>query len=355
MAGSDQGEKTEEPTPEKRRKAKEEGNVARSKDAGSIAASAAVLLLVGSLGPASYLNFRTYLRYCFRSVSSADIGTLSQVGRATQEAIFYITVPLAFAAAIGGIMMSALEVGLQLNLKLLQPKWSRLDPSSKIKKLFSPKNAAVMSLLTLGRVFVVAGVATYVIKGDFDKLSRLPRVALEPAIVVVLGLLSRIAIWSTLALAIMTAIDYGQAWWRREKELKMTIQEVKDEMHQQEGDPKMKGRRLQRAREIARSGLLKEIQGADVVVANPTHVAVVIRYRPEEGAPVVAAKGLDEMAQMIKEIARKHDIPVVESKELARSLHAQVKVGRRIPAELFKAVAELLAYVYRLKRKKLRA
>lgn len=346
-------EKTEEPTPEKRRKAEEEGNFAKSKDAGSIAASAAVLLVVATAGPDAFVNFQIYLRQCYHAVGNPDAGTLAMVGQLTLSIITSVTVPLAGAAALGGILMGVTEVGLRLNWKLIEPKASRLNPGPKLTKQFSPKEASVMTLLTLGRVAVIAGVAVILIRQDMDKLAQLPRVPIESSLMVVLALVGRIAFWATLALGIMSALDYGQAWLKREKGLMMSRQEIKDEMHQQEGDPKMKGRRMQRAREIARSGLLKEIKNADVVVVNPTHVAVVIRYRPEEGAPVVAAKGLDEVAQMIKQIAKDHDVPVVESKQLARSLYAQVKVGRVIPVELFTAVAELLAYVYRLKREKL--
>lgn len=352
---ADDQEKTEEPTPEKLRKAKEEGNIARSKDAGAVAATVAVLLTVGSLGGSAFANYSDYLRDTFASVERMDEGVFGQVGVSTLRMIASVTVPLAAAAALGGVLMGMAEVGIQLNWKLLEPKWSRINPAGKMKKLFSPKTASVTTLLTLSRVAVIAIVAHAVVSDEIDHFTRLPRVPLESSLVLVLGVVGRIAFWSTLALAVLSVLDYAQSWWRRMQELKMSRQEVKDESHQQEGDPKMKGRRLQRAREIARSGLLKEIQSADVVVVNPTHVAVVLRYRPEEGAPVVAAKGLDDIAQYIKQLARNHDVPVVESKALARTLYAQVKVGRQIPMELFQAVAELLAYVYRLKRQKLTA
>jgi len=350
---ADDQEKTEEPTPEKRRKAKEEGNIAKSKDAGAIAASASVLLVLAASGPTAFLNFKSYVRTCYSMVERTDAGVLEGIGRLTLENLALVTIPLAGAAALGGILMGVTEVGIQLNWKLLEPKWSRFDPSQKLKKLFSPKQAATMTMLTLGRVGVIALVALMIIDSEFDQLAQLPRVPLESALMIIIGIVGRIAFWATLALAVMSAIDYGQAWYKREQELKMSRQEVKDEMHQQEGDPKMKGRRMQRAREIARTGLVKEIKGADVVVANPTHVAVVLRYRPEEGAPVVCAKGLDDVALLIKEIAKEHDVPVVESKQLARTLYAQVKAGKQIPLELFKAVAELLAYVYRLKHQKI--
>ncbi len=352
---ADDQEKTEEPTPEKLRKAREDGNIAKSKDAGAVAASAAVLLTLGALGTTGFQNYKAYIEHSFRSVERLDTGTLGQLAVQTIQMIAFSTIPLAGAAALGGVLMGVAEVGIQLNWTLLEFKWSRLNPMGKLQKLFSPKSASIMTLLTLARVTVIGWIAAMVIESELPTLQALPRVPIDAALVSVLGIVGRIAFWATLALAVLSAADYAQSWWQRMQDLKMSRQEVKDEMQQQEGDPKMKGRRLQRAREIARSGLLKEIKRADVVVANPTHVAVVLRYRPEEGAPVVSAKGLDDIAQMIKQLARDHDVPVVESKALARALYAQVKVGRQIPMELFQAVAELLAYVYRLKRKKLTA
>ena len=352
---ADDQEKTEDPTPEKLRKAREEGNIAKSKDAGAVAASAAVLLTLSALGPVAFEDYKSYVEHSFRSIQRMDAGVLGQLATQTLHMIAVVTVPIAGAAALGGVLMGLLEVGIQLNWTLLEPKWTRLNPMGKLQKLFSPKSASIMTLLTLARVTVIDWIASMVIESELPTLQQLPRVPIDAALLAVLSIVGRIAFWSTLALAVLSAADYAQSWWQRMQDLKMSRQEIKDEMHQQEGDPKMKGRRLQRAREIARSGLLKEIKRADVVVANPTHVAVVLRYRPEEGAPVVSAKGLDDMAQIIKEMAREHNVPVVESKTLARALYAQVKVGRQIPFELFQAVAELLAYVYRLKRKKLTA
>jgi flagellar biosynthesis protein FlhB len=135
----------------------------------------------------------------------------------------------------------------------------------------------------------------------------------------------------------------------------MSRQELKDEMKQSEGDPAMKGRQRARAREMIRKGLLKQIKRSDVVIANPTHVSVALRYRAEEGAPIVTAKGVDEVALYIRELAKKHGVPIVENIPLARALNAKVKVGKTIPMELYKAAAEVLAFVYRLKARTIKA
>lgn len=167
--------------------------------------------------------------------------------------------------------------------------------------------------------------------------------------------ITRVALWSTLGLAVMTAADYGLAYFRTERDLKMSRQELKDEMHQAEGDPKIKARQRQRARELSRRNIAKEVSTASVIITNPTHIAIAIRYRAEEGAPVVAAKGYDEVALYIRKLATEAGIPIMENKPLARTLAEKVKVGRVIPADLYAAVAEVLAWVYRLKSRGLRA
>ncbi len=352
---ADQDDKTEDPSPEKRRKAREEGNIARSKDAGSVVATMAALLLISSLGASGYRAYHGYAQECFRAIGHLDQNSVGGIAAATLRALALLTLPVGLAAAVAGIAIGAAETGLMLNWTLLEPKWSRIDPLAKLGKLFSPSAAAANTTLTILRVAALAFVSIQVISRDFVALERLPRMPMEAAISVVLSMMGRIAFWSTLALALLSAADYGQSWWRLEKSLRMTRQEMKDEMHQQEGDPKMKGRIRQRARELARKGLIQEVKRADVIVANPTHFAVALRYRPEEGAPVVTAKGVDDMAQQIKKIAAENGIPIVEEKPLARALHAGVKVGRRIPMEFYQPVANLLAYVYRVKRRGLRA
>jgi flagellar biosynthesis protein FlhB len=348
-------EKTEDPTPERRRKAREEGNLARSKDAGAVAATLSVLLLLATMGPLGYLRYRAFAEDCFRVIGASNGRALDAALNGLLPTLLTLTLPVALAAALGAIVIGTAETGLYVNWSLIEPKWSRLDPVSRFPTLFAPGPAVAMTILTLLRVAAVFWVTYDIIESESTTLAKIPRMPLEQGVAVSLGILGRIAVWATGTLALMSALDYGYSFWKREKSLKMSRQELKDEMHQQEGDPRVKSRQRQRAREMLKRNIVQEVKGADVVVANPTHVAVALRYRPDEGAPMVVAKGLDEIAQYIKKVAKDHDVPVVESVQLARALHAQVKVGRRIPLEFFQTVAEILAYVYRLKRRGLRA
>ena len=211
------------------------------------------------------------------------------------------------------------------------------------------------TVLALGRVAVVGVVAYMVVEEALPTLLKLTRTPLIGAVGALGAVVSRLAIWATVALAVLTAADYGYSWWKHERDLRMSREEIKQEMKGQEGDPKVKARQRARAREMLRRGIRKEVKTADVIVTNPTHVAVAIRYRAHEGAPVVAAKGYDDVAMFIRSLAKEHGIPIIENKPLARALAEQVKAGRAIPVELYAAVAEVLAFVYRLRNRGLRA
>jgi flagellar biosynthesis protein FlhB len=355
MSEDSDAERTEEPTPERRRKAREEGNIARSKDASAIAASAAVLGLIAAAGATALGQFRGYVELSYEALAHKNLGSVETTLERTAEMILLLTLPVALAAAIGGIAIGLAESGLQWNWDLLEPKLERLDPITKLPKLFSPGPAAATTLLTLGRVAAVVFVSYKVLASETVQLARLPQMSTDAALLTSIRILGRVAFWSTGALGLLSVLDYGYSWFRIEKSLMMTRQEIKDEMQQQEGDPKIKARQRQRAREMLKRGIVQEVKRSDVIVANPTHVAVALRYRPQEGAPIVTAKGVDDIAQFIKKVAKDNNIPVVESVQLARALNAKAKVGRFIPMEFFQAVAELLAYVYRLKRRGLRA
>jgi flagellar biosynthesis protein FlhB len=351
----DDVEKSEDPTPERRRKAREDGNIARSKDSGAVVATLFVLILLGTAGELGYSHYRAFAESCFHAVGSPGSPQLSTALTSFLPTLATLVLPVGLCAATGAILIGLAETGLHVNWSSMEPKWERMDPIGRLPKLFAPGPAAVMTLLTLLRVAVVFWVTYRILSSESATLARLPRMRIDQGVSASVAILARISIWATGTLAVLSALDYGYAFWKREKGLKMSRQEIKDEMHQQEGDPRVKARQRQRAREMLKRGIVQEVKTADVVIANPTHVAVALRYRPDEGAPVVVAKGLDEIAQYIKQVARDHGVPVVESVQLARALHAQVKVGRRIPIELFQSVAEILAYVYRLKRRGLRA
>jgi flagellar biosynthesis protein FlhB len=353
VSGSDGAEKTEEATPERRRKAREEGQFARAKDTGAVAATFAVLVGLAGFGDQIAGVLSDYITYCLRNPTGLVDGNLQVLAERTAITLAVVTLPIASFAAIAAIAAGVMESGFQPRLELAAPKWKRLDPIGKLQQLFSPKQAATNTLLTLARVAAVSTVTYLVMRANFATLLKLSRAPLAASSNELMNVALRFAAWATLTLIVLSALDYIVAHFRHEKQIMMSRQEMKEEHHQQEGDPRVKARQRARGREIASKGLVKVIQQSDVIITNPTHIAVALRYKADEGAPVVNAKGYDEVAQYIKELARKHEVTIVENKPLARALAKTTRVGKVIPVELFAAVAEVLAFVYRARQRRL--
>lgn len=347
MSESDQGERTEEATPEKRKRAREQGQFPRSRDAGAVAASAAVLVSMLLMGTSYVSGVRQFSLRCFGSAETLLRGDPTRMMQELGTILLWLLLPGAIAATLGAVAIGLLESGFMFQAETVSPKWERLNPIPKLGQLFSPTQGLANMSLALLRVVAITLVTATVLRGEFPSLARLARTDLSTGVQTVLDIVLRLAAWSIVALAVMSALDFGYSWYRVNKDLMMTRQELKEEVHQQEGDPKIKGRMRARAREIARRALAKEVKRADVVIANPTHVAVALRYRPAEGAPLLTAKGFDEVALYIRQLAEENGIPIVENRPLARSIAAKVKVGRMISADLYQAVAQVLAFVYR--------
>lgn len=349
MSDSDDSEKTEEPTPEKRRKAREEGQFPRAKDSGPTVATFAALGTISFTGTLMGERLVTFAQRSFAEPFELVNGDVAIVGERLMMTIGAIVMPVLLAAMIGGTAMGFAEAGLNPRFELLAPKWERLDPLSKLTQMLSPKAALVNIVLQVGRVGALAVVVYTTVVDALPLLIRTSRAALEGAVLQVGDSVMALAVRGSLALAILAALDYGQSWFKHENQLKMSRQELKEEHHQAEGDPKVRARQRQRAREMAKHGMVQAVKEADVILANPTHVSVAIRYRAEEGAPIVAAKGYDDIALYIRELAKEHNVPIITNVPLARALAAKVKVGRHIPTEMYAAVAEVLALVYRMK------
>ncbi len=353
--GADDNEKTEDPTPERRQKARDEGQFARARDTGAVAATFAVLLLLSGMGEDILIAVREFCLHCFQDPLTLVRGDMTIVLEQTLKVLVMACVPVAVFACLAGMAAGFAEAGFHPKFELIEPKFERLEPLSKLQKLFSPKEGSVNVLLSLLRVGVVGLVAYSVLKDEFPRLAVAARGTLTMAAVQMGEVAFKVAAWCTLALGGLAAIDYAQAWWKHEQSIKMSRQELKDEMQQQEGSPQVRQRQRARAREMLKRGIRKAVKEATVIITNPTHVAVAVRYHPSEGAPVVVAKGYDDVAQHIKALAKELGVPMVENVPLARGLAEKVKVGRTIPAELYAAVAEVLAFVYRLRGRGVRA
>jgi flagellar biosynthesis protein FlhB len=349
MSDEDDSEKTEDPSPERRKQARDDGQYAKARDAGAIAATVAVLLFINGTWPDLVSALREFCLMCFHDPQLLVRGDMTVVLQQTLKVLIFACLPVSLFACAAGVAAGFAQAGFHPNFESLELKFERMDPISTLPKLFSPKEGLVNIGLGILRIGVVGGVAYLVLESEFPRLAVASRGTLLMACIQIAAVTFKVSIWCTFALGVLAVIDYAQSWWKHEQSIKMSRQELKDESKQQEGSPQIKQRQRQRGRELMKRGIRKAVKEATVIVTNPTHVAVALRYHPAEGAPVVVAKGYDEVAQHIKKLGKELGVPMVENVPLARGLAEKVRVGRVIPADFYAAVAEVLAFVFRLR------
>lgn len=347
MAADDAGERTEQPTPRRRQEAREQGHVPRSTDLTAAVVLLASLLLLNALGPGMLGRALALTRELGEAGApdGSDLGTWTLRalrGAATILAPFLLL--LAVCAALGSLIQS----GPVLAFKRAAPRLENLSIQRGLERLFSGESLArgAMGVLKMALVAVVAYVT---LRGEV--LTLLAAGAIEPGGALALAVRATFTLCLRLALLLLVLglIDYAYQRWRLESNLRMTRQEVREELKRMEGDPIIKQRRRQVQLRLLMQRLHVDVPRADVVVTNPTEYAVALRYDEQTmAAPRVLAKGRGLLAERIRQIALRHAIPVVQRPPLARALYAAVEVGQEIPATLYRAVAEVLAYVYQL-------
>jgi len=347
----DLGEKSEQPTAKRMSEARRDGNVARSSDLSSALLLSAGVLLVFVFAQDLFVGAMMIVE---RSLSPEFLGRgvrtqgVIEPLRFTFGSAARIVAPLLLLFFVIATALQFLMVGWNLTLKPLQPKFDRLSINQGIKRIIS-KRTIVKALVNVGKLIVVATIVITAIDSRLDRIVVLPVLTLPAIVLAVAQMVLEVALWAILALLIIGIIDFTYQKWQHNEELKMTKQEVKDERKSAEGDPKVKAQRFRLARQIALQRLGASVPQADVVVTNPTHYAVAIRYNADTmHAPRVVTKGVDHLAIRIRLIASANGIPIVERPPLARALYANVEPGQEIPVEQYEAVAEVLAYIYRL-------
>ena len=350
MPDDHRGDRTEAPTARRRQEAREKGQVARSMDLNASLFLLAAFLALSWLGRDLVMGLGTLERGIFARLGTVDF-SVEGVTSLTAELAFStgrILAPLFAVLLIAGLATNLLQVGFLFTGQPLMPQFSRLNPVSGLRRLFSAQSAMRLAM-SLVKVLVVAFAVWWVIRQEMDGL---PRLAGESAWGILGGISSAIfsaAMKLCAFLLALAVLDYLFQRWQHDQDLRMTKQEVKDELRRYEGDPHIRQRRLQLQRQFARERMMKAVQRADVVITNPTHLAVAIHYDSnKEGVPRVVAKGARLAALRIREIAGKAGVPIVERKPLAQALYKACKVGDWIPMELFQAVGEVLTFVYGL-------
>ncbi|MDR5658251.1 flagellar biosynthesis protein FlhB [Serpentinicella sp. ANB-PHB4] len=345
-------EKTEKPTPKKRKESREEGQVLQSKEINSalvlLGAFASLYLFSNFIG-SSMKSFTVLLYENYLSVNyEFSQGAINRIYMMTILNMFKIVLPIGMLCLVIGVLSSYVQVGYLFTLKPLKPKLSKLNPIQGFKKLFSMKSLIELIKSILKIILVGFFVYRYAIN-NISTIMSLIGTEIQISINTIINVTTNIAMRAGAALIAIAIIDYLFQKYDYEKNLKMSKHEIKQEHKQTEGNPEIKSKIKEKQRQMSMSRMMQEIPKADVIITNPTHFAVAIIYNPKEfSAPRVVAKGQDLIAQNIKKIAGEHSIPVVENKPLARTLYSVVDIGDSIPPDLYESVAEVLAYVYQL-------
>lgn len=349
-----EGEKTEEPTSKKREDAKKKGQVARSQELNTAAVLLIGFFVLKVLWEYIYGNIAGYTTYIFSHLG--DEVTIEFLMKSLLDIMMLLgqtAIPVMFAVLIAGLGINLYQVGITISTEKLEPKLDNLNPINGFGRIFS-KRSLVELFKSLFKIAVIGFFLYRYLNEQVDHIPDFIFYDLEQSLVEFADIIFMLAFQIIAVIIALAVLDYAYQQWQTTQDLMMTKQEVKDEMKQTEGDPQIKGKIKQKQREMAMRRMMQEVPKADVIITNPTHFAVALMYHKGMIAPVVLAKGQDRVAQRIKEIAGDYKIPIVENKPLARALYASVEVGGIVPRELYQAVAEVLAYVYRLKNKKIR-
>ena len=355
MASEEFGDKTHEATPYRRQKAREEGQVVRSQDLASAGLLIAGLLVLwyfsGNL--ANFMGRMTSEHLGGEAWLTFDTKATAHLGSSVSVQLAVTVLPVLVLLLLGAMLTHLGQFGFLYLPQKVALDWQRLNPLSNAQRIFSLTNLVHLGFGLL-KVLLILAVAGWCL---WEERGRLMNLASESSAEIAAYLL-HLLLWTSLkiggSLGVLALFDYGYQWWKHEQDLRMTTQELKEEVKQQQGDPQVAARRKQIQRQMALHRLSTTIPKADVVVTNPTHFAVALQYDYEKmAAPIVIAKGIDLLAKRIRELAAQNNVPILERKELARALYANVEIGQPVPAEQYAAVAEVIRFVYQLKKKPL--
>ena len=353
MAEESYQEKTEQATPRRIEESRKKGEVARSTELNS-----AVILFAGLL---SLMFFSDWI---YQIVSetfktnisliphlSLDAKTVQEVFRTNGLAILKAVSPVMGIIIIAGILINFAQVGAMFTLEPITPNAEKFDFTKGFKRIFSKKTAVELVRDVL-KVSIIGLVAFFTIKAELSILHQLADKAIGQILIYAASIALKLGLRTALALFFLAILDFAYQKYEYQQKMKMSVQDVKQEMKEYEGDPQIKAKIKRIQREMSRKRMIQEVETADVVVTNPTHIAVALRYdMANDDAPLIVAMGQRLLAEKIKEVAKQFDVPVIENKPLARSLFELGHIGMQIPSKLYRAVAEVLAFVYKQKGK----
>ena len=344
-------EKTEPATPKKKRESLEKGQVAKSQDVNSAMILLSAVLLVLFLGGSMVTQMKDTMGMICKNLFYEDFNADTFVALVMDISLKNLkgVLPIMGGFMIVGLIASYSQVGIIFSRKALIPDFKRLNPIAGVKKLVS-KRSLIKTAMSLVKLSIMGGIAYVSIMNDLEPLMELVSMRTEEIFSSASGLIFGITLKIAIILLILSLLDFLYQRWQHSKDLMMTKNEVKQESKQSEGDPLIKSRVKAAQREMSRKRMMQAIPDADVVVTNPTHYAVALKYDASTmEAPKVVGKGIDLIALKIREIAEENNIPIVEDRVLARVLYSTVELDGEVPAKLYQAVAKVLSYVYQLR------
>lgn len=349
---AESGERTEEATSQRREEFRKQGQVAMTKEAGSallLFGFSAILWLLGPFISGKTVGLMKTLLGEFPATYGKAESFRPVLMFASIQGLLILG-PFLLVAGVLAFAATTLQVGFLTNSEVISPDFNKLNPVDGLRKIVSMRSV-IEGLKSLIKVSLVGFIAYLIIKSELALVPKLSQLSIEQLISYVAAVTMKLFFGIGLFMAILAILDYGYQYWDLEKRMMMTKQELKEEIKSREGNPQIKARIRKIQRDFAQKRMMEAVPKADVIITNPTHIAIALKYDANLPAPQIIAKGADLIAEKIKEIARQHNIPIVENKPLARTIFKTLKIGQVIPRELFQAVAEILAYIYRLKKK----
>lgn len=350
----DQDERTEQATDARREEFRKRGQVAQTKELATALVFLVAAALIYGLSRYFFKNILEIFQYVYADqfIQTIKSGTIIELLPFVGTRLFFLLGPIFLITLVIGVAAQVIQTGFLQIEDAMQPDLNKLNPLSSLGRIFSLKgvNELFKSILKMTIVFLSI---YFLLKSEFKQIPYLSGYTLEQIVKYLGQVIFKLFMGTGIFMLVLAVADYFFQRWQIEKEMMMTKQEIKEEHKSREGDPLIKARVRKIQRELAQKKMMSEIPKADVVITNPTHIAVVLKYSDKLPAPQLVAMGADYVAEKIKAIAKEHNIPVIENKPLARTIFKTMKIGQVIPRELFVAVAEVLSYVFRLKRKKL--
>ncbi|OPY11161.1 MAG: Flagellar biosynthetic protein FlhB [Syntrophus sp. PtaB.Bin001] len=344
-------ERTEEATPKRREEARDQGQVAKSREVASVAILSACLIYF-YFGADSFIHqLMDFMKNSFTELRNTTVTAenIQSILFSCGFRVLYLMAPLMLTICIASILANVAQVGFKITPKAIEPKFSKIDPIKGFGRLFS-RQSLVELIKSILKMCIIGFVAYLTVKRELAGIIPLVNQSTWSIVSYIAKTSFKILLTTCWVLIILAVMDYLYQKWDHEKNLKMSRQEIKDENKQTEGDPIIKARIRRLQREMARKRMMANVPKADVIITNPTHLAIALKYDQDTmAAPTVVAKGAGYVAEKIRELAKESGIPLVENKPLAQVLYKMVEVSETIPDSLYKAVAEILAYVYSLK------